>query len=165
MWSYPGSGPRPTNDSPKVMLATLPSYPAMLDIEGVQGVEEISLIGGNVRLEAAKYARWILLWGMALAGSGHVPPELLAEPWTEPANRPEKYFEPAPAAMWVISITGQRDRATVDVLIERLEWDEPLWLRGDAIGALGAVTGQRFGYKVAEWLDWWRGARDHFPIK
>jgi hypothetical protein len=50
VWSYPGSGPRPTNDPPKVMLATLPSYPAMLDIEGVQGVEEISLIGSEAEV-------------------------------------------------------------------------------------------------------------------
>ncbi len=40
--------------------------------------EEIDVVGGQV--SAAKYARWILFWGMALAGSGHVPPALLAGP-------------------------------------------------------------------------------------
>lgn len=36
--------------------------------------EEINVVGDSV--SAALYARWILLWGMALAGSGHVPPAL-----------------------------------------------------------------------------------------
>ncbi len=61
--------------------------------------------------------------------------------------------------MWTVAITGQRDRATIDALIARLEQgDEPLWLRGDAIGALSAVTGQRFGYDVAAWQGWWAHA-------
>ncbi len=120
---------------------------------------ELSLIGGNVRLDAAGYARWVLLWGMALAGEGHVPIALLEQPWTQRANRPEKYFSAPPAAMWAVSLIGQRDRATIDALIERLSRDDPLWLRGDAIGALCAVTGRCFGYDVAAWQDWWQAAR------
>ena len=66
--------------------------------------EEIEVVGG--RVSATKYARWVLLWGMALAGSGHVPPALLAAPWTRAPNRPEKYSETAPAAMWTVAMTG-----------------------------------------------------------
>jgi hypothetical protein len=80
------------------------------------------------------------------------------------ANRPEKYFETPTAAMWTVSITGQRDQATIGALIERLGWDEPLWLRGDVVGALSSITGERFGYDVAAWQDWWRSAADSFPI-
>ena len=124
-------------------------------LSGPLPAAEIDVVGG--RVGAAQYARWVLLWGMALAGSGHVPPALLAGPWTRAPNRPEKYFETAPAAMWTVAMTGQRDRATIDALIARLERDdEPLWLRGDAIGALSAVTGQRLGYDMAAWQDWWR---------
>ena len=28
---------------------------------------------------------------------------------------------------------------------------DPAWLRGDIIGALGAVTGKRFGYDIGAW--------------
>jgi hypothetical protein len=122
--------------------------------------DELSLIGGNVTLEAAQYARWILLWGMTLSGKGQVPAALIAEPWTTPANRGEKYFQAPPGAMWAASIIGQRDPATIDALIERLSRDdEPPWLRGDAIGALSALTNQRLGYDVAAWQDWWRNSR------
>ena len=93
---------------------------------------------------------------MALAGTGHVPPALLAGTWTKPANDAEKYFEAPPAAMWAASIIGQQDRATIDALVGRLMRDDPLWLRGDTIGALSTLTGQRFGYDVAAWQDWWR---------
>jgi hypothetical protein len=62
--------------------------------------------------------------------------------------------------MWTVAMTGQHDRATIDALIARLGWDEPLWLRGDAVGALSAVTGQRFGYDIAAWQAWWRAGAD-----
>lgn len=62
--------------------------------------------------------------------------------------------------MWTVAMTGQHDPATIDALIGRLAWDEPLWLRGDAIGTLSAVTSQRFGYDIAAWQAWWRAAAD-----
>jgi len=31
---------------------------------------------------------------------------------------------------------------------------DPAWLRGDIIGALGAVTGKRFGYDIGAWRQW-----------
>jgi hypothetical protein len=122
--------------------------------------EDLSLIGGNVRVPAAKMARWILLWGMSLAGRGEVPLALLEEPWTAPPNPSEKYFEAPPAAMWTAALVGQDDPATIEALIGRLERKgDPLWLRGDALGALVAVTGQRFGYDAAAWRRWWQQAK------
>ncbi len=52
------------------------------------------------------------------------------------------------------------DRTTLDALIERLGRDEdPLWLRGDAVGALTELTGQRFAYDFEAWRAWWAAAR------
>ena len=116
----------------------------------------LSLFGGALQVSAVSMARWMLLWGMALAGIGEVPLELIIEPWDVPANRAEKYFVPQLAAMWAVAATGQNDGATVAALIERLErTDDPLWLRGDAVGALSATTGRRFGYDAAAWRRWW----------
>ena len=119
----------------------------------------LSLIGGAVQAPAVTMARWMLLWGMSLTGTGEVPLDLISEPWDVPANRAEKYFAAPPAAMWAVAMVGQDDGATIAALIERLErTEDPLWLRGDAVGALSAVTGQRFGYDAAAWRKWWSEA-------
>ncbi len=31
----------------------------------------------------------------------------------------------------------------------------PRWLDGDLIGALTALTGERFGYNLPAWREWW----------
>ncbi len=119
----------------------------------------LSLFGGAAQVSAVSMARWMLLWGMAQAGTGEVPLDLLTEPWDVPTNRPEKYFVPQLAAMWAVAATGQNDGATIAALIDRLErTEDPLWLRGDAVGALSAVTDQRFGYDAAAWRKWWSEA-------
>ncbi len=116
----------------------------------------LSLMGGAVQVSAVTMARWMLLLGMSLTGTGEVPQELITEPWDLPANRAEKYFAAPPAAMWAIAAVGQDDGATIAALIERLErTEDPLWLRGDAVGALSAVTGRRFGYDASAWRKWW----------
>lgn len=129
-------------------------------LEGPWPAGELSLIGGAVTAPPSKLGRWVLLWGMALAGKGPVPVEYLREPWTAPANRSEKYFETAPAAIWAVAVIRQGDRATIDALIERLTFDDdPAWLRGDVVGALSALTDQRFAYDLPAWQDWWHSAR------
>jgi len=133
--------------------------------------------------------RWILLWGMSLAGTevvsldrlmaprtaigstaktrvatATVPLDWLNEPWTRPANPAEKYYATAPAAIWTVGQIGQRDRSTVGALIARLERvDDPLWLTGDVVGALTALTGERFAYDRAAWRDWWVKAQIGWP--
>jgi len=119
----------------------------------------LPLIDDQTVIPAAKLARWILLWGMAVAGGGEVPKALLEEPWRAPANSSHKYFEAAPAAMWAAGVIGQDDPGTIETLLARLERpDDPLWLKGDAVGALSALTGQRFAYDAAAWRAWWRSA-------
>jgi hypothetical protein len=59
---------------------------------------------------------------------------------------------------------SQTAAATIAALIERLDRaSDPLWLRGDAIGALSALTGERFGYDAAAWRRWWRDAGPSWP--
>ncbi len=125
---------------------------------------EVPLIGGDVRVPADRLGRWILLWGMAIGGRGRVPLELILEPWRAEANGSQKYFAAPPMAIRAAAAVGQRDRATVAALIERLARPEdPLWLRGDAIGALAALTGQRFAYDIAAWRAWWQAAAPSWP--
>jgi hypothetical protein len=121
----------------------------------------IPLIGGATSASATTLARWTLLWGMAAAGRGRVPPALLSQPLTSPSNRAEKYFDLAPAAMFAAARIGQDDRPTIDALVARLDRDgDPDWLKGDVVGALTVLTGQRFGYDADAWRTWWRTTGD-----
>jgi hypothetical protein len=112
---------------------------------------------GSRRFPAPKMARWYILWAMAHNGHGRVPVELIAAPWEAPKNGAEKYFESAPAAAWAAAELGQKDDKTLAALISRLDRSgDPVWLKGDIIGALTVLTGQRFAYDVAAWQRWWR---------
>ena len=45
-------------------------------------------------------------------------------------------------------------------MIDRINPDEdPLWLTGDFVGALSAVTGQHLGYDATAWRRWWHDHR------
>ena len=120
----------------------------------------IELFGGAVTVSAADVARWYLLWALGFNGHGAIPPALVAEPWRATANRAEKYLEPAPMAMWAAARRGANDEQLIAVLVEGLgRPGDPDWLDGDRIGALTAITGQRFGYDRAAWRDWWAARR------
>ena len=55
---------------------------------------------------------------------------------------------------------GANDEQLIAVLVEGLgRPGDPDWLDGDRIGALTAITGQRFGYDRAAWRDWWAARR------
>jgi hypothetical protein len=116
----------------------------------------LTFYGGQVEVRASTLARWYLLWALAQQGGGRVPPDLLAVPWDAPANRPEKYFHPAPAAAWAMAQLGQEDSESLAALIARLNRPgDPDWLAGDIVGALTALTGQRFGHDYDAWRSWW----------
>lgn len=118
--------------------------------------QTLEWFGGALTLPSAKIGLWSLLWGMAVAGQDGVPPEMITAPWTAKSNRAEKYFEAAPAAIWVVGLTGQDDEAALAALIGRLSAaDDPDWLRGDVVGALSAITGERFAYDLDAWHSWW----------
>jgi hypothetical protein len=126
--------------------------------------DELSLVGGKATVRARTLGRWVLLWGMSLAGRGPVPLAFLEEPWTTPSNPAEKYFAAPPGAIWTAGMIGQDDAQTLSVLIDRLDRvDDPLWLTGDVVGALTALTGRRFGYEPAAWRSWWAEAREGWP--
>ena len=115
-------------------------------------------------ISAETLGRWILLWGMSVAGTGVVPVDWLSEAWTTPANPAEKYYATAPAAIWTAGEVGQNDAATIGALVARLDrQDDPLWLTGDVVGALAALTGQRFAYDRSAWRNWWEKARAEWP--
>lgn len=75
-------------------------------------------------------------------------------------NSFEKNFEPQLAAIWAVAASGQKDVATIDALVARLDaTGDPLWLRAQIVGALTALTGGRFAYDIEKWRKWWRAAR------
>ena len=62
--------------------------------------------------------------------------------------------------MWAAALAKQDDRATISALVKRLSReDEPMWLKGDAVGALTVLTDQRFAYDFKAWRKWWRAAK------
>ena len=116
----------------------------------------LSLVGGQTTATAEEMGHWVLLWGMAVAGEGEVPREVFTVPWTAEAKRSEKYFKTLPAALWAAARIGQDDGATLGALVARVDQaGDPLWLTGDVVGALTALTGRRFGYDRAAWRAWW----------
>ncbi len=105
-----------------------------------------------------------LLWAMAISGQGRVPPALIGAPWTKAENGAAKYFDPQPAAMWAAAELAQNDRATINALMSRLSQpNDPLWLKGDAIGALTVLTGQNFSFDFEAWQSWWRNIATSWP--
>ncbi len=117
----------------------------------------VSLFGRKLTVPASKLAQWYLLWAIGLNGHGRIPPSLLSAPWTERPNRPEKYLEAVPAAAWTAAQLGQADPETLAALVALLGAPgQPSWLDGDFVGALSALTGERFGYDAVAWRDWWR---------
>jgi hypothetical protein len=118
---------------------------------------EVALFGGNLETSAATLARWYLMRAIALSGGGRVPAALLAAPFATRPNRAEKYLEAAPGAAFAAAQLGQGDDETLATLIDRLgREDDPLWLVGDVVGALSALSGERLGYDREAWRAWWR---------
>lgn len=116
----------------------------------------VAMFGGGLRPKSTNLGRHILLWSMGVSGRGQVPRSLLERPWTRASNRPQKWFDSLPMALFAVSWTGQDDRRTVASLIGRLNRaNDPKWLKGDIIGALSAATGKRFGYDLDAWRRWW----------
>lgn len=124
----------------------------------------LSVFGGAYDVELATANDWYLLRAIALNGHGRIPLRLLTAPWHETRNDAEKYFHPAPAAAWAAARIVQNDDGTIEALVDRLRRDEPAWLQGDWIGALTALTGERFGHDPPAWRRWRRAYRSMVPI-
>ena len=120
----------------------------------------VPAFGGKMTVDAAEIGQSILLWGMGLARQGEVPTAIFRRPWSKPANSFEKYFAPQLAAIWAVVAAEQKDRATIDALMQRLEDGlDPPWLRAQVVGALTALTGERFAHDGEKWRRWWAAAR------
>lgn len=123
----------------------------------------LKLFGEQLTVSAATFARWYLLWAMALTGHGTVPPEFISIPFQEKPNRAQKFLHLGSAAAWAVEQIGQRDDETISALIDALGRPRyPRWLDGDYVGALTALTGERLGYDVAAWRAWWARTKESF---
>lgn len=129
-------------------------------LKALSVVGTVKAFGGGLTVDASDLGRTMLYWGMGLSRQKGVRLASLTRPWTAPANSFEKYFDPQLAAIWATAASGQKDVATIDALVARLDTvGDPLWLRGQIVGALTALTGRRFAYDTEKWRKWWRAAR------
>ena len=117
--------------------------------------DPLQMFGDIVLDQMAVMARWRLYWGMGRARSGKVDPVDILQPWDYTPNRPFKFFSTPEISIWAAGRLGRRDHLVLDALVQRLE-DEatPLWLKGDAVGALFSMTGERLGYDAGAWRGW-----------
>lgn len=118
--------------------------------------DPIRMYGGQVLMSRDKVARWYLLWGLAVNRNGRVPPDFVSGEW-RPAdpNPPQKFQERVPGAAWAMRWLGQSDKETIATLVAGLDRAElPLWLKGDLVGALTMLTGERFAYDFTAWRGW-----------
>ena len=130
----------------------------------VSNPQPLTAIGGNLHTTVARAARWYLLGAIARSGTS-VTPTVLNPAWKVAPNPPEKYFEPLPAAAWAMVQANQDDWMSIDALVAQLDRrDLPRWAIGDIVGALGALTGQNFGYDISAWQGWWRASGIKVPL-
>jgi hypothetical protein len=116
---------------------------------------ELAIFGDVQPVSIGTIHRWYLLWSIALNGHGTVPAILLSQEWLSADNSASKFFDPLPAAAWVVTQTGQNGKPTLAALVGGLETHgQPNWLDDDRVGALTALTGKRFGYDFDAWRAW-----------
>ncbi|MDH3660390.1 MAG: PQQ-like beta-propeller repeat protein [Alphaproteobacteria bacterium] len=133
-------------------------YPERLDAPMPSA--PLPMFGGVVLDRMADMGRWRAYWGVGLARSGQVDPADILRPWNYTPNRPAKFFSTPEIAIWVAGRLARPDAEVLDALVQRLEDQAtPLWLKGDAVGALFSITGERLGYDAKAWRRWLDGRR------
>ena len=116
---------------------------------------KVGIFGGDSTIRSDWLHYHYLLMGLALTGQGRVPPALWETPFAFERNPMEKYFSPHEAGVFTAGVLRQNDPETVGSLIALLgSADNPLWFKGDVVGALTLITGRRFGYDFDAWRDW-----------
>ena len=104
--------------------------------------------------------QWYLILALAINGHGHIDPAFIVSEKPVVDHNSGKIFHPSVAAIVASGWLNQRDSNTIDALMQRLNRQtDPVWVRADVIGALTAVTGQRFAYDVDQWNQWWQSQR------
>lgn len=120
--------------------------------------DPLPMFGDIILDQMSVMGRWHLYWGMGLARSGKVDPADILRPWDYAPNGPAKHFSTPEIAIWAAGRLGRRDPDVLNALVRRLEDQAtPLWLKGDAAGALTRLTGQRHGYDARAWRRWLGG--------
>ena len=100
--------------------------------------------------------RWYLITALAVNGNGRIEPD-----WINPNTElvvPDsaKVFDPSIASIVASGWLKQGDKETLQALITRLnKKSDPLWVKADVVGALTAISDQRFAYDIAAWNRWW----------
>ncbi len=101
--------------------------------------------------------RWYVFNAMAINGYGYIDPKWINKTNTLDIPDSGKLFDPAVAAIVASGWINQNDKDTVSALLDRLNnIASSEAIRSDIIGALTAITGQRFGYDKERWNEWWR---------
>ena len=104
--------------------------------------------------------QWYLILALAINGHGHIDPAFIVSEKPVVDHNSGKIFHPSVAAIVASGWLNQRDSNTIDALMQRLNRQaDPVWVRADVIGALTALTGQRFAYDVDQWNQWWESQR------
>ena len=120
---------------------------------------QVGIFGGRRSVERSRIGTWVLLWAMAVSGTGRVPVSLFAASWNEPPNKQQKWFHATPMALYAARWLAQSDRQTIDALLARLERaGDPDWLHHEVMATLAILTGQRLGWQAQAWQAWWAAA-------
>ena len=120
----------------------------------------VQAFAGKMDVKMVDMAQSYLLWGMGLAKQKDIPLSFIRHRWQEPVNSFEKYFNPQLAAIWAIMVTGQKDLATIDSLVDKVsDTRDPLWLRRQVSGTLSTLTGRKVTQDNGDWRKWWATAR------
>lgn len=100
--------------------------------------------------------RWFLITTLAINGHGRINPAWINSGSDLTVPDSEKIFDPSIASIVASGWLQQNDKLLLRELFVRLNKpSEPLWVKADVIGALTAITDQRYGYDVSAWNSWW----------
>ena len=111
----------------------------------------------NETISHQNLVRWYLVTSLAINGHGRVDPSWLIADGKMNVPSSGKIFNPSIAAIVATGWLKQNDKSTLATLFQRLNTQsDPRWVKADVIGALTALTSQRFGYDTMAWNQWWK---------
>lgn len=167
--------PRSTDDYARTLRRQLGRHPDLKTPEfGAAIVQLLKLpldnspvqMFGRRTLTRRSLIHWYLINAMAISGHGRIDPAMINADLDSlkkkaDANAPKprqngKNFDPTIAAIVASGWLQQNDRETVDALMQRLNRESDIAsVKADVIGALTAITQQRFAYDTDAWNQWW----------